>query len=720
MDLIDDGRGARRPREPSGPGRCVRVLFVDDEAKVRRAFSRTLSARGFLVDVARSAAEALRLAESTSYPIVVTDLGMPDTDGVSLIRHLQLRNPSMVFVIVTGRDDIEVPTEPQLRSNVSSIISKPWDADELVDTLRRSVRLWESRSSLPPPGPGDHDANSILLLEDDDADADAIEAYVMFSNHGGRVTRRKRLSDALRVLEEDRFGVIIADLSLPDARGLDAVLRLQNVASETPLIVMSGIRDDTVAVQAVQAGAQDYLVKGEVDAAGLVRSIRYARERKRSELSLTQLAHYDPLTGLANRAHFRDRLTHTHVRAKRTGEPFAVMFVDLDEFKPVNDQHGHAAGDALLVEVSRRLERTVREYDTVARLGGDEFAVILDNLADADEVTAIAQRILGALSQPHRIRDFNARVTASIGIAFYPDGGHTAADLLKAADRAMYAAKRRGRNTYEIATPHEAVDATPVFEDAAELKRALERDEFTLHYQPQYDVGRRCVTGAEGLLRWQRDSERVVAPDEFLHLLEESGAIRGVGAWAIRRACKDFARWRRLHSSVAHVSVNVSVRQLEGSDLVAAVYRALDETGLDPSCLELELTESAIMKNLDRAKQILTELKSSGVRIAMDDFGTGPSSLSYLYQLPIDTVKIDRSFVQDLGDSSRSRSVTGGIIAMAKKIGLVVVAEGVETEEQRTLLESEGCHVLQGYLLGRPMPSDMLISSAAKRPSKRQ
>ncbi|MFT5355518.1 MAG: diguanylate cyclase (GGDEF)-like protein, partial [Polyangiales bacterium] len=407
----------------------ARILFVDDEPRVRAAFARVMEAEGFHVDLAANGAEALRLAELHTYPVVATDLAMPEMDGISLIRQLHLKDAATVFVIVTSASVVQVPTDAQLRDHVSSIVTKPFAVQELVETLNRSIHLWESRSSRRSPA-SEAPADSILLIEDDDADAELVSSFLRCTRHRGKVVRVRRLNEAIQALEEDRFGVILTDLSLPDARGLDVVLRIQNTTTDTPLIVLSGQSANGVAVQALQAGAQDYLIKGGVDGAALVRSIQYARERKRSEQELAQLAHFDPLTGLANRAQFKQRLDSTFARARRMQEPFAVLFLDLDGFKPINDDYGHAAGDALLVEVSRRLEETLREYDIVARLGGDEFAIVLDKLADQNEAELIARRMLKVIAKPHRLDDIEVRVTASIGIAMHPEDGATASDLV--------------------------------------------------------------------------------------------------------------------------------------------------------------------------------------------------------------------------------------------------------------------------------------------------
>ena len=687
----------------SGSGSFVRVLFVDDDATIRAAFARSVGGRGFAVDVASSAEEARQLCERLAYPVVATDLSMPGEGGISLIRHLHTQNPLTQFVVVTGHPEIEVPTEPQFRESVVSIIAKPWDNDALIDTLHRSARVWSSRSSLPPPTLSDENEKyRVLLLEDNDSDATLLEAFLAGSVYHRGITRTRRLSEALEKLEQDRYGVIVADLTLPDARGLDAVLRIQNVTTMTPLVVMSGVRDDAVAVQAVQSGAQDFLLKGEFDGPGLVRSIRYAQARKQTELDLTQLAHFDPLTGLANRNQFNQRLGHTLARARRSGDRFALLFVDLDNFKPINDYFGHAGGDAMLVAVGQRLESSVRDYDTVARLGGDEFGVILDSLSEPSEATKIADRMLRSIARPVSFDGHHRNVTASIGIAMYPDAAADAPMLVKTADAAMYAAKRRGRNTFCVARSARNVGSLRLAEVWAELNKAVRSREFSLHYQPVFDVRAGRVVAAEGLLRWNRNGHRLASANEFVPMLEESGAIRTVGTWALAAACREIKQWRADKLPISRVSVNVSVQQIEDEGFVDTVRRTLYETGVEPSCLELEVTESAVMQDIDRARIVLSTIKSWGVRIAMDDFGTGQSSLSYLYRLPIDTVKIDRSFVVDLDRSTQCRAVTRGIIALAKQLELDVVAEGVETGGQTKFLGEAGCDLLQGYLFGRP------------------
>ncbi len=693
-------------------GSYRRILFVDDEPLVRSSLARALSERGFLVDVAGSAAEAIELAERAHYPVVLTDIMMPGINGIELVRTLHRLDPSRVFVLVTGQSDIELPNDPQLRHNIVSIVRKPWDVDELVQTLHRSTRLWESRTSQPPASSAvDPALEWLLLVEDDEGHAHLLKHYLQDTKFAGRVKHARRLSEALTLLDEQRFGVIMVDLELPDARGLDAVLRVQHRAQETPLVVITEHNSEVLAGQALQAGAQDFLVKSELDTASLTRSIRYARERKRVEEALSKLAYCDPLTGLANRESFKRRLKHALARCKREGFYIGVLFIDLDNFKPVNDRYGHAAGDQLLSMTGERIVDSVRDYDVAARLGGDEFAVILDGLLDEQSGLRVVKRILAALNTPYELEATDASVSASIGVAFSSRVGTNPNALLLAADRAMYAAKRQGRNCFAVGESAPHSKGMPLVELEEELAHALDEDEFLFHYQPIVNAQTVRPVAAEALLRWRRGNHRLMMPGEFLQILERSNEMLKVGAWGVLEACKQVALWHQDGITSRRLSVNVSARQLDGNHLLHTVQHALGCTAINPKLLELEITETAIMADPPRAQRVLAELKDIGVSIAMDDFGVGYSSLASLYRLPLDTLKLDRSFAQDICESTQCATVVRGMVDTAKNLGLRVVAEGVETEAQQQLLTDAGCDLLQGFLFARPMAANALASA---------
>ncbi|HEX8964151.1 MAG TPA: EAL domain-containing protein [Rhodocyclaceae bacterium] len=455
-------------------------------------------------------------------------------------------------------------------------------------------------------------------------------------------------------------------------------------------------------------------ISGVRDAAGAIThylgtfsDISDPRERERK---IVELAFYDPLTGLPNRRLFMDRLRQALVACGRSSQFGAVLLVDLDQFKMLNDTRGHNAGDELLGETARRLRASLRETDSAARLGGDEFVVLLeglnaDQLAAANAAEAIAEKLRLAIGEPGVSGGREHRVTPSIGITLFGDARGDAESLLRQADLALYQAKAAGRNTVRFYSPEmqAAVDARADME--AGLRRALAEGELELHYQPKVELRRGRIVGAEALLRW-RDSRSgtLVPPDAFIPLAEENGLIVPIGEWVIGEACRQIAAWRGAGLPVLRIAVNVSGRQFQQADLGRGIARALDDHGVEPEWLELELTESAVMAHPDRTAATLHELKHIGVSIALDDFGTGYSSLGHLKRFPIDGLKIDRSFVRDITGDADSAAIAAMIIALAHSLGQTVVAEGVETEDQLKLLQQQGCDEMQGYFFSRPLP----------------
>ena len=417
-------------------------------------------------------------------------------------------------------------------------------------------------------------------------------------------------------------------------------------------------------------------------------------ERRQAEEKLRVVATHDPLTALPNRTLLHERLSHALARAQRHGRQLAVLFVDLDRFKNVNDTLGHEAGDRLLQVAAQRLYDCLRETDTMARQGGDEFVVLMDELTGHEPITRVAQRILDAVGQPFFIDGQELHITASIGISVYPEDGRT---LLKNADIAMYRAKEKGKNNYQFYSAQ--IDNYSVERLALEsgLRRALERDEFTLHYQPKVNIASGLITGMEALLRWQHPELGSIAPGRFIPIAEENGLILPIGAWVLKTACIQNRAWQRQGLRRFSVAVNLSPRQFAGETLLDDVKSALDASGLAPSDLELEITESMVMNNPEQAVNLLRQLKELGISVAIDDFGTGYSSLAYLKRFPIDSVKVDRSFIADIPDDIDSMAIAQAVIAMAHNLRLKVVAEGVESEAQLGFLSGEGCDEIQGH-----------------------
>jgi diguanylate cyclase (GGDEF)-like protein/PAS domain S-box-containing protein len=424
-----------------------------------------------------------------------------------------------------------------------------------------------------------------------------------------------------------------------------------------------------------------------------------------AEQKVLELASFDSITGLPNRNMFLAELDHTLARCRRQGSSFAACFIDLDRFKCINDSLGHDAGDELLKLMALRLRDALRETDLVARLGGDEFVVLVEQAGSAADLTRVAQKMLAAIAEPVTLQGCSFLVTASIGIAQYPRDGDDAATLLRHADAAMYLAKDRGKNNLQYYTAELADESARQFALESELRLALVRDELTLHYQPKIDLADGRMSGVEALVRWQHPQRGMVPPDEFIGLAEERGLIVPLGRWVIQAACRQIRDWRRAGLAPVPVAVNLSARQFASDDLVGDLQQALRQHGVAPAELAVELTESALMADSERASAVLRQLAALGVHISIDDFGTGYSSLSYLKRFPAQTVKIDRSFIHGLPDDSDDAAITQAVIAMAHSLGLTVVAEGVETDAQLAMLRRLGCDEAQGYLLGRPMPA---------------
>jgi diguanylate cyclase (GGDEF)-like protein/PAS domain S-box-containing protein len=441
-------------------------------------------------------------------------------------------------------------------------------------------------------------------------------------------------------------------------------------------------------------------VRDEAAVRELVSVTRDISERKEAELELSHAALHDSLTGLPNRALFLDRLGLALRRTERRSGSVAVLFGDLDRFKIVNDSLGHDAGDRLLVDVAKRIAAALRPADTVARFGGDEFTILCEDIAGEIEAATIAQRIVDVFREPFVLEDGEVFLAISLGIAIARGDDDRAADLIRDADAAMYRAKERGKGRYEIFDEAMRADAVARLETESALRRALDRNELRLHYQPEIDLATGAIAGYEALVRWEHPVRGLLGPGAFLPLAEETGLIVGIGEWVLREACTDARRW----TQPLTLSVNVSARQLAQHDLVAMVRRALSETGTDPSTVCLEITESAVMESGAATTAQLRALKSLGVRLAIDDFGTGFSSLAHLRRFPVDVLKIDGTFVSGLGDQPQDASIAAAVISLAHALGLTTVAEGVETDEQVTILRRLGCDRGQGHLFAPPLP----------------
>jgi diguanylate cyclase (GGDEF)-like protein len=557
----------------------------------------------------------------------------------------------------------------------------------------------------------------VLLVGDRESDAELIRELLESSASEPpiQLLHAHALSQAFEVLEGNEIDVLLIDVGGGGPRELAAVSQARVRAPLVPVVVLVDSDDEPLALRSVEVGARGYLVKSTISPGALTWSLHHAIRNQRMFVELNiarerarQLATYDQLTGFANRALFQDRLEQAVASARRNRQKLAVLFVDLDEFKGINDSLGHLAGDALLRLAAQRIGTCLRKSDTGARLGGDEFAVLLTNLADENDAARVGEKVLGLLREPLTIKGRSQLVTASVGIASFPRDASTAEELLKKADAAMYQAKNLGRN--RIAYWQSGMSAEGIERASLEhrLREALEGGELVLHYQPVVDVTRGRVVGAEALLRWKHPELGLVLPGEFLTLAEDTQLILPIGEWALGVACTQAARWQALGFPGFRIAVNVSPQQFGTGEFVSRVRTGLVETGLRADSLELELTERSLLHDGQRTLAQFAVLKGLGVRMAIDDFGTGYSALAYLKQLPVDTLKIDQSFVRALTTDPADATITSTIVQMAQALNLNTIGEGVETIEQMQLLASFGCNRMQGHLFSEAVEADAL------------
>jgi diguanylate cyclase (GGDEF)-like protein len=511
---------------------------------------------------------------------------------------------------------------------------------------------------------------------------------------------------AVKEAKDDQYDAVILHLDRHDDHNPKAIRSLNELLSDIPLVICGDSDDEDAAVRTLAFGAQDYVVLDNTDANTLIRSIRFAIERKRMESKLHSLIHYDNLTGLPNRQLLLDRLTQAIAQATRQESLVGLLLLDLDRFKLVNDTLGHEFGDKLLNEVAQRVNDCIRDSDTLARLGGDEFVVVLNGINGAQDAAKVAKKIIDMLAKPIVIEGHEVFATTSIGISLFPNDGMDKNALITNADLAMYRAKEEGRNHFQFYTY--GMNATTVENLTLEndLRRAIERDELLLHYQPQIRLPDRRIVGVEALVRWQHPELGLIPPARFIPIAEETGLIVPIGQWVLNQACAQAKQWLDAGLPPVEVSVNMSSRQFHQEDMLATVTDALEKTGLSADQLVLEITESSLMLKPDDAVITLCLLHNMGVGIAIDDFGTGYSSLGHLKRFPLQCLKIDRSFVNEVTENPEDAAIVRAILAMAHSLKLKVVAEGVELEKQLEFLDDAGCDEIQGFLISKPAPAE--------------
>lgn len=592
-------------------------------------------------------------------------------------------------------------TGGDLENIKEAVFSEFKNAKEELDDVRQTI-------AEPVETESDITQKPHVLIVDDDASTRIVIRGII-NEDGYNIQDAENGQEALDYCLKHMPDLILMDALMPELDGFaasKAIIAMESSIKPTILMVTS-LQDEDTLDKAFSAGATDFIMKP-INATVLRRRVSRVLHSGHIDQHIHRLSYYDKLTSLPNRAFFIERCKNLLRSAKEHNSTIAVLFMDLDRFKMVNDLQGHEIGDALLKAFSERLESCVRSADIVARLGGDEFTVVLNNVGNMDAVAKIAEKIIKSMVSPFTFNDQKIYMSTSIGVALYPKNGETINELMRFADTAMFSAKASGGGCYEFYKNGMETEITRQIEIEAEIRRALENDEFVLHYQPQVDIHSNVLTGLEALIRWHHPTRGMVPPGLFIPIAEKTGLISAIGTWVLNQACEQLQSWLESGYDPVTISVNVSGGELTNSILLEKVAKALDDTKIPANLLKLEITEDTLAGCNEQTTHYLQELRNLGVTLAIDDFGTGYSSLNYLKLFPVDTLKIDRSFVKDLPDDVNSAAIVSGIIAMGHSLKLQIVAEGIETAEQKLFLQKEGCDIMQGFYLSKPLPVDIL------------
>jgi len=695
----------------SAPAPVTRLLLVEDDENDAILILAALRHGGLQISHHRvwSKAELEQALAQEQWSAVLCDYNLPQFDGLSALRMVRALDADIPFIIVSGAIGEETAVAA-MRSGAQDFVMKQ-SLGRLAAVLVRELGDAEIRRAARRAS-SQLQAKEALLDSIVTTAADGIAVV----NAAGRIEFANPALAALTGHQADQlYGMPVQQLLRPASAGAGFW--------DTLCSTSGSIRGDMTNLQMHAHTRTDAVIPVEIKVSRMTLDaepkltvvVRDVSERARSEERMWRLAHFDELSGLPNRLLFRQLLEQAMRDANRERKSIAVLFVDLDRFKLINDTAGHDSGDIVLRQVAGRLRQCLREADLLSRFGGDEFAALLREIDDPEAARATAQRVLTAVAQPYDINGETYHLSASIGISIYPGDSPDATALLRNAELAMYRAKDQGKNNFQFHSPQMNAHSLEYVVLERSLRRAIELDEFLVHFQPQVDTSTGRIVGAEALLRWNLPEVGMITPGKFIPLAEETGLIVPIGRLVLMRACVAAKQWRDSGFEDFRVAVNLSPRQFNQSELVIDIINILEDSGLPPENLELEITESMVMANPERATAILRELRTVGVHLAIDDFGTGYSSLGYLKSFPVHTLKIDRSFIKDVPADPDDVAITHAIIAMGHSLRLDVVAEGVETAEQLEFLREHGCDYMQGYLIGKPMPAEDLSRMLAGR-----
>ena len=741
------------------------VLYVEDEADVRGSTCRLLENYFARVDVAENGQLGLErynmMLDKKRYDLVISDVNMPHLNGLEMARLIRNRYAEQVIILITAHNDTHFLLDA-IKLGINAYILKPIDLDELSKVFLQSAKNIVNQYKVI-----ELQAEEKQRIELNERYQKALLKWsnINFENTDNSIRELTEISaatlDVSRVsfwlFNEDRTAIVCKDLfTLEDNTHTQGMIleakQFPNyfaALNNQLVLVVDDARKDVrtsefnhdylepldiyslldipiiqnneffgIICHEATGGIRHWSFQEQEFTLTLANNIALSLEiKKRYEVQeklriqkeeLDYQAHHDQLTGLPNRTLFIDRLKQSIKNNHRRATKVALLFIDLDRFKEINDSLGHDAGDQVLKILSKRLKDQIRDCDTLTRLGGDEFTIILDDIRESDVLVNIIQKLLTCTKEAIFINGQNLYVTLSIGISLFPDDGDTVEALLKNADAAMYKAKESGRNTYEFYTMEMTIKAVERVVMEANLRQAIHRNELYLNYQPQYDANNDRLIGMEALIRWKNRDLGLIPPDKFIPFAEETGLIVEIDRWVMDTSMKQFAQWYQEGLNPGTLSLNLAMKQLQNNDCTTFVKSLLTKYHFCENWLEFEITEGCIMKDPDAAIKTLDQIKALGISLAIDDFGTGYSSLSYLKRLPIDTLKIDRAFIMELPDNEEDEAITKAIIALGKSLNLNLIAEGVETVEQKNFLIEHGCDWIQGYYYARPLSnSDM-------------
>jgi len=729
----------------------VKILVIDDDPAIREVITDYLSTRNYIPLQAEEGQAGLTLLARETPDLVLLDLRLPGMDGLEVLSHLNKNYPETPVIIVSGQGTLK-DAIAALKTGAWDYITKPITDMQVLDTAIQ--RVLETSRLAREKDKYNKSLEEKLQKGTSNLEQRSIELEKAYRNLNREIEERRRaekiiqqentfiqtiiegVRDPAMIINPD-FGVMMMNQAalaiLPSKQTRLGQLKCYQAyrQADTPCtgedhhcalkeVIKTG---KTVAIHHKETLGDGVERNFEIEASplwnadgslhGILEVIRNITEDLSTEAQLREhrdrlyhLVYHDTLTNLPNRVLMQDRLSRMIMKAKRNNTLVAVLFLDLDRFKKINESLGHDIGDKLLLEVSRRLESCVRKSDSVARLGGDEFGILLDDLRDVKFVAVVARKILLALSKPVLIQDYELYATSSIGISLYPYDGENEDVLLRCADTALYRAKDAEKNNYLYYTEDMNTRAVEFLLLESSLRKALDKDELVVFYQPLINPKENKLIGMEALLRWKHPEKGMISPDDFIPLAEETGLIESIGEWVLRTACAQNKKWQDAGYPPVRVSVNMSARQFNKKDVVEMIGKTLEETGLKPDHLGIEITESVIMQDVESTITKLNKLNKMGINLSIDDFGTGYSSLSYLKLFPINILKIDRSFVSNIISDETDAAIAASIILLAHSMNLKVAAEGVETKEQLEMLRRQGCDYIQGFLFSKPVPAE--------------